>query len=477
MFLDLPRRKVFAHIRSFVALFLLHFPLLVDQENSGQTHKTEPAESNARFLLVTPNSPRGALTHDPEMLVAGPSNGVPHPSSVLQKSPISREGGPSGATPATSGSFADSSSRRVSVMGQPGGAPETTTERIMTSLQLAFSMVASVIFIFGLVNRADLITGEDGWNEIFVVLGSLFVFPIASLVYETVQRHFPFTISKKTEATIWMWGLRVALFCVYCVQQGLFLTYLVLYSGPTCWIFLLPDIAFVLLMVLSSKFSTIAVNLYILVLAAKFAVFWPNLDQSDAAVNPFADRNNQFGPNGLLASLMLTIPIIQFPVLLSRLAVGMSITQAYTTNMAAVFAHLLHYLDVLEMYMLGLERNSFAGDVQSLILIFVLMGLVCCNLYYVTLFFNDDTVERMLQKLQPNQVMDALGGGAEQNSNDDTLLHYFVWVLFFIDLPYATMRLVAFVVHGTRISTFFAKNLMMMASVTMMLVQHSKKRA
>jgi hypothetical protein len=418
------------------------------------------------------------------MIVAGPDNGIPHPSSTLSRTMSSKEGsplavgGPSNTAAGNSGpnvSF-DGVTRRTSIMGQPAGEPESTTQRIITSLQLAFSIVASAIFIFGVINRADLITGAEGWNEIFVVLGSLFVFPIASLAYETILRYFPFSVSKRQETKIWIWGLRIALFCVYCVQQGLFLTYLVLYSGPACWVFLVPDIAFLLLMTLSSKFSTIAVNLYILVLAAKFAVFWPNLDQSDASINPFADRENQFGPNGLLASLMLTIPIIQFPVLLSRLAVGMSITQAYTTNMAAVFAHLLHYLDVLELYMLGLERNSFASDVQSLILIFVLMGLVSANLYYVTLFFNDDTVERMLQKLQPNQVLDALGGGGDQNNNDDTLLHYFVWVLFFVDLPYATMRLVAFIVHGTRISTFFAKNLMMMASVTMMLVQHSKKR-
>jgi hypothetical protein len=428
------------------------------------------------------------------MIVAGPSNGVPYVSKT-QRAMSLKDGGhmsgggngpfsPLGASSengnggGNNASFPESPlARRISIMGQAASEPESTTQRIITSIQLAFSIVASAIFVFGVVNRADIITGEDGWNEIFVVLGSLFVFPFVSLLYETFQKYVPFSISKDKEAVIWIWGLRIGLFCVYCVQQGLFLTYLVIYTGAASWAFLVPDIAFLLLMTMSTKFSTIAVNLYILVLAAKFATFWPNLDQSDASVNPFADRNNQFGPNGLLACLMLTIPIIQFPVLLSRLQVGMSITQAYTTNMAAVFAHLLHYLDVLEMYMLGLERNGFAGDVQSLILIFVLMGLVCCNLYYVTLFFNDDSVERMLQKLQPNQVLDALGGGAEQNSNDDTLLHYFVWVLFFIDLPYATMRLVAFVVHGTKISTFFAKNLMMMASVTMLLVQNSKKRS
>ena len=347
-------------------------------------------------------------------------------------------------------------------------------QTIFTTLLLLVSLVASVFFVFGILNKSDLLFNESGWNEVCTVLGSLFVFPVMSIVYEFVAKRLP-RLSKSTESTLWFYGLRIALLCVYCVQQGLFMTYLVLYSGSLCWLFLIADIPFLVLQLISTKFTAIWMHLYIIVLAVKFGVFWPNLDQSDAADNPFANRDNQLGPNGLLATLMLTIPVIQFPVLISRLKLGMSMTEAYTTNMAAVFAHLLHFLDVLEMYMLGLERRAFASDVQSLILIFVMMGLITSNLYYIALFFNDDTVERMLQKLQPN-TFDALGGGNSVAGEDESLLHYFVWVLFFIDLPYGTMRFVAFIVHGTKISTFFAKNLMMMASVIMMLVQNSKKR-
>ena len=279
---------------------------------------------------------------------------------------------------------------------------EVFAATIFTTSPLA-SLVASVFFVFGILNKSDLLFNESGWNEVCTVLGSLFVFPVMSIVYEFVAKRLP-RLSKSTESTLWFYGLRIALLCVYCVQQGLFMTYLVLYSGSLCWLFLIADIPFLVLQLISTKFTAIWMHLYIIVLAVKFGVFWPNLDQSDAADNPFANRDNQLGPNGLLATLMLTIPVIQFPVLISRLKLGMSMTEAYTTNMAAVFAHLLHFLDVLEMYMLGLERRAFASDVQSLILIFVMMGLITSNLYYIALFFNDDTVERMLQKLQPNTL-------------------------------------------------------------------------
>ena len=364
-----------------------------------------------------------------------------------------------------------------SATGSGAALPRTRKEALVAFAQLAFSFVMCIAFIIGLTGHADIIMSVSGWNEVFTVVGSLFIFPIATATYNAVSFLLP-QVSKQTEALLWLHGLRIALVLVYIGQQGLFLAYLVNYSSSLAWFFVIPDALYLVLMVGSQyfgKFPSLWVNLYVLTLAGKIAVFWPHLDQSDSSTNTFADRNNSLGPNGLMATLMLTIPLIEFPVLISRLKMGVPIVEAYTFNMAAVFAHTLHFMDVLELYFLGLSRATFAADVQYLLLIFSVMGLIASNLYYVNLFFSDSSVDQVMYRFQPTAaIVDVLASkNATQNEN---LLHYFVWVLFFVDLPYGAMRFVAFCVHGTRISTFFAKNLMMMSSVTMLLFQHSRKR-
>jgi hypothetical protein len=359
-------------------------------------------------------------------------------------------------------------------VGSSPDAPRTRKQALIAFAQLGFSFVMCVCFIIGLTGHADIFTQTSGWNEVFTVVGSLFIFPIATATYNAVSFLLP-QVTKQTEALLWLHGLRVALFASYIGQQGLFLAYLVTYSGSLTWLFLIPDVLYILLMLGSQfygKFPSLWVNLYILTLGGKLAVFWPHLDQSDT--NTFANKDNALGPNGLMATLMLTIPIVEFPVLISRLKTGMPIVEAYTFNMAAVFAHTLHFLDVLELYFLGLSRKDFAADVQYLLLIFSVMGHVASNFYYVSLFFSDSSVEQVMYRFQPTAIVDVLA--SKDATQSENLLHYFVWVLFFVDLPYGAMRFVAFCVHGTRISTFFAKNLMMMSSVTMLLFQHSRKR-
>ena len=141
--------------------------------------------------------------------------------------------------------------------------------------------------------------------------------------------------------------------------------------------------------------------------------------------------------------------------------------------MAAVFAHTLHLLDTLELYFMGLERLKFPDDVQYLVLMFSIMGNVTCNLYYISLFVKEDTVERTLKRFQPSSI-DVFS--ADEQTKDEALLHYFVWMIFFVDIPYSTMRGISWAVHTTQLSPFFAKNLMMLAAVAMLMVRHSRQK-
>ena len=355
-------------------------------------------------------------------------------------------------------------------IAQPRITKVTFLEQLSVFAQVVFAFSSLAVFLCGISGHAYYLTASEGYDEVFTVVGSLFVFPFVFVAYRLLYPYFP-TFNSQLESTLWYNGLRVALAVVYGIQQGFLLAYLTHYVSRLCYVFLLGDIVLLFLMILSTKFTSVWANLYVLLMAVKMGIFWPILDQSKTKDNPFANLNNTLGPNGLLAILMTTIPIIQFPVLISKLGGGSTtIVDAYTGNMAAVFAHTLHYMDVLELYFQGQERLKFADDVQYLLLLFALMGFVSCNLYYISLFFSDDTVQRIVKKFQPT-AMDAM-----ETTKDETLLHYFMWVVFFVDLPYACMRFIAFLVHGTTISTFFAKNLMMMASVAMLMVQHSRER-
>lgn len=104
-----------------------------------------------------------------------------------------------------------------------------------------------------MTGHAKAVTQVDGWNEVFTVVGSLFIFPIVTATYNAVSFLIP-QVTKQTEALLWLNGLRVALVAVYMGQQGLFLAYLVSHCGALTWLFLVPDVLYLLLL-LGSQFS------------------------------------------------------------------------------------------------------------------------------------------------------------------------------------------------------------------------------
>ncbi|ORC84126.1 uncharacterized protein TM35_000491320 [Trypanosoma theileri] len=337
--------------------------------------------------------------------------------------------------------------------------------RIVRIASLVFTLAAFTLFVLGLSNNSRLIVGVDGWDEVFAVIGSYWFVPAAIAVYH-FSSHLSF-FTQETETRLSFYILQTLLLLAYLVQQGLFMAYLVTHVGRLCWIFIVPD--FIVASMMMTTFQRILFvrqwpMIYILTQAGKLATLWPQMNDKLA-------NSTRLGPDGLLGTLMLTILIVQLPVLISRLHAGTSLTKAYTTNMAAVFAHVLHFMDVLELYFTVLELQDITSDVQQLVLFFAVMGHITCNMYYAVLFLKDEATLEFLRRFEgPNQGGTDLIGITEP-AKDDELLHYFLWTFFFIDLPYAVLRLVELAVNGKDVSVFFGKNFMMIVGVVMLLLR------
>ncbi|KAH9597402.1 hypothetical protein LSM04_003833 [Trypanosoma melophagium] len=337
--------------------------------------------------------------------------------------------------------------------------------RIVRIASFVFTLAAFTLFVLGLSNNSHLIVRVDGWDEVFAVIGSYWFVPAATAASHLSSR-LPFFI-QETEINLSFYILQSLLLSAYLVQQSVLMAYLVTHAGKLCWIFILPDLIVVSMMIATFQ-RTLLVRkwpmLYVLTQAGKLATFWPHMNDKLA-------NSTQLGSDGLLGILMLTILVVQLPVLISRLRTGTSLTKAYTTSMAATFAHVLHFMDVLELYFTALEIQGIASNVQQLVLFFAVMGHITCNIYYAILFLKDEATLEFLRRVEgPSQ------GGTDliaitEPARDDELLHYFLWTFFFIDLPYAVLRLVELAVNGKGISVFFGKNFMMIVGVVMLLLQ------
>ena len=336
------------------------------------------------------------------------------------------------------------------------------------TFQLLLLAGASVIFTFGVTGTADRLTGAEGWDEVLTVIGMLFIFPILLFLYRLVSPLIP-RLQQRTENAVWYWVLRTVLVGSFILQSTLFMLYLVRYNDNWHYFFLVPDVIIVLMMIVSTRLTTLWSFLYVIVTATKMGLFWFNLEKKT-----FVEKGNILGINGFLAMLMLILPMVHYPVIISRLEAGMTMTEAYTTNMAAVFAHILHVMDSLELYMQGEDRLTLSGTVQYLLLLLALMGFVACSVYYITLFFRDEESENIIRRFQTNALGDL------ESTRDESMLHYFLWSMIFIDLPYGSLRFVAFLVHNenTILSPFFAKNIAMIGSVLMLLFynNHQSRR-
>jgi hypothetical protein len=274
-------------------------------------------------------------------------------------------------------------------------------------------------------------------------------------------------------------------------------------------------------MLVFENLATIWATLYIVTTSTKLYLIW----RTAFFTAEFRTGNTALGPNGLLAASLLTLPVIQFFIITSRLRRGHDLFSAYTTNMVAVFAHTLHVMDVTALYMQGShEESAISGDSQYLYLTLSIFGGVAANLYHVLLFFptNDDGSGG--GSAETNAIAAAFGGvgggrytgaggffdnasssggalralggrrggqrrkggnsardvaalGASEGTQDEQLVHYLLWLVFFVDLPFGAVRLVSWWVHGVALSSLAAKNVMMITAATHLLVVHSKETA
>ncbi|ESL07298.1 hypothetical protein TRSC58_05015 [Trypanosoma rangeli SC58] len=341
--------------------------------------------------------------------------------------------------------------------------------RVLQAALVLFTLLAFVMCVMGMSGTSYLILRTNCWDEVFVVAGTYCLFYAVIAVCQTTPR-MP-CVTHVFGAKLCVYALQLLLWLTYLAQQAVLLAYLVMYVGPLCWLFLIPDFAVAGMLAVTMTLTTSPAQLmqhwpafYVFVQAGKLGVLWSVLGGAIMSAT-------RMGPDGLLGSLMLTILLVQFPVLLSRLRVGMSLTRAYTTNMAAVFAHVLHFMDVLQLYFTGTEMPQFPINVNRLVLFLAIMGHITSNMYYTALFLKDEETARFLRRFEARA-----GDGTDliacaERARDDELLHYFLWTFFFIDLPYAVVRLVSLVVHGTEVSVFLGKNFMMAVGVVMLLMR------
>lgn len=447
---------------------------LPDDDDASSVHSSQNTASRGAFNTASHFSGDenaamiaggGTTLHSNSNATSARSNYY-HPNAYMAQNP-SHTTLAGGSGHISDPQFGEGGGGGVGTTGSTGIVPSATSSNRSVSCfillgQLSLLVVASIIFMFGVTGTAERVTGLEGWDEVFTVCGMLFIFPILLFLYRLIAPMIP-RLPPRRENTVWFWLLRAVLVGSFILQSAFFLIYLAKYNGDWYYFFILPDALICLMMLASTRLTTLWSYLYISVMATKMGLFWFNLDPSNGP-NVFQEKGNKYGVNGFLALLMLILPMIHYPVIISRLEAGMGMTEAYTTNMAAVFAHILHIMDSLELYMQGQTRRALAADVQYMLLIFALMGFVACSIYYITLFFRDEAAEKIIRRFQSNVLGDL------ETSKDESLLHYFMWTMIFIDLPYASMRFVAFCVHNnTKLSPFFAKNIAMIGSVLMLL--------
>jgi len=121
--------------------------------------------------------------------------------------------------------------------------------------------------------------------------------------------------------------------------------------------------------------------------------------------------------------------------------------------------------------------------VQNLILLLTIISFLTANMYYLALFVKKHPEERsssaatnfsFLNQLSSLTSVDNTSGEEEFSSYDEDMLHYLIWLCFYIDLPLLTARIVLWTSHGVPLSLFIVKDIKMITVVLTMMVKHSK---
>ena len=333
-------------------------------------------------------------------------------------------------------------------------------------VRVILGLLAVFFLAIGASKNGQRLLHAGEWNEFMTVTSVCTLFFLAFPLYGVARRVLP----SMPSTTVISYALRALWVAVYIMQVAGLIAYLTMHNDKLNYLFLIPDIALALL-IFRTKATAFFATLYVLILCVKMMILWPALTTAN-----FNSPNNPLGPNGLKVLLLLTIPNVQFPVLTARVGKGTDLFDAYTQNMAAVFTHTMHVMDTIDMYFILLQPqgDDFSVDVQYMLLMFSVMGAVACNLYHVLLFFDmDDGTDGAAGAVRLRRLGDVAALSGREGTKDERLLHYLLWLLFFVDLPYLAVRLIAFLVHGTQISVFLAKNFMMITASTILVINHS----
>eukprot|EP00759_Apiculatamorpha_spiralis_P053120 PhF_6_TR6106/c0_g1_i4/m.8987 len=275
-----------------------------------------------------------------------------------------------------------------------------------------------------------------------------------------------------THSTIpWSLVLRVILVLLYAGQQILLDWYLIILTDSLSILYFLIADVFVLGCHLSSKtrLERLGAYSYPIVMCVKLGQLLPVAEKTIS--------QSIFGPSGLVVSLLMSIPITQLPVQISLLDSGRSLHDAMTYQMDAVFAHTLHVIDSLNLFFMAFDPLwTFTGAVQNLMIILTIISFLTANVYYLALFVKKHPAEQnnnnssmsfaggnssmagnlsmFSSRFEAMFTHDGVAGGGTQQqqqqntSYDEDMLHYLIWLVFYIDLPLLTTRVVLWASHG-----------------------------
>lgn len=203
--------------------------------------------------------------------------------------------------------------------------------------------------------------------------------------------------------------------------------------------------------------------------------------------NPF------FGPNGVLAMLFLTIPIIQFPLYVSGATGDQSVTivEDFSTRFNLYLSHLLHSLDVISIY-----RFSFTAPVttvdyvkcpapfKSLIIMMIALSFCGNNISILHLFYRRKGVEDAEIPLLPQRFLDAsrrierdhagVKTDREVASHQRRMFQYFLFMLVVCDVPMLIARLELWRKSYWKLDIFVAKNLKNIIDVLMLMMRSDR---
>lgn len=383
---------------------------------------------------------------------------------------------------------------------------------------------------FGIVELAsgDAIFLNDGLGEVLTVLGTYFTIPYLFILITFIALSNRFTLLPFLKKDFGLLPLHVMLavtFVLFMVQQAFTDKYLALLRGDELLGFIAWDVLTALMYGYFRLTSPYAGMMYTVMYMSKLAAQWN--------YNYLSENQQFFGPNGILAMLFMTIPIIQFPLYVAgsldeseddndlltttfggagasgaangkagKKKSGSHLADAFTKRFNLFLAHLLHSLDIISLYRFSFidEEEIGQSDVYTLCptpfknLLAVLICVAFCanNLSILHLFhqrkgyrdaeipFLPKRLQEASRRVEDETAQNEVSGSREESENASyqrRIFLYFMVMAVLCDLPLLVSRLELWRKDYWKLDIFIAKNCKNIADVIilMMRVDRNKK--